>query len=107
MDTARIAEIYANTTGFDMFEGHGSDIALEDFARAIIAATNTDSQEAMDYLQRDHSRYEYVRKLNVHQFGEIFQRGLAGERFDDIIDVACGNLSAMPDRRRTVNSPEF
>ena len=31
-------------------------------------------------------RYEKVRKLNVHQFSELFQRGLKGERFDEMVD---------------------
>ena len=31
-------------------------------------------------------RYEKVRKLNAHQFSELFQRGLKGERFDEMVD---------------------
>ena len=37
-------------------------------------------------------RYEKVRKLNVHQFSELFRRGLKGERFDDMVD----GLGAKP-----------
>lgn len=37
-------------------------------------------------------RYEKVRKLNVHQFSELFQRGLKGERFDEMVD----GLEAKP-----------
>ena len=43
-------------------------------------------------------RYDYVRRLNVHQFATLFKRNLAGENFDDIVDVACGNRSSMQDR---------
>lgn len=35
-------------------------------------------------------RYEKVRKLNVHQFSELFQRGLKGERFDEMVDALEG-----------------
>lgn len=39
--------------------------------------------------QKGHARYEYVRKLNVRQFQEIFIRNLSGEyHFDDLIDAA-------------------
>ena len=31
-------------------------------------------------------RYEKVRRLNVQQFSDLFQRGLKGERFDDMVD---------------------
>ena len=37
-------------------------------------------------LMITHLRYEALRKLNVQQFSEIFQRNLRGERFDDLID---------------------
>lgn len=36
---------------------------------------------------QDHLRYEYVRRLNVHQFKSIFLRCLGPERFDDVIDA--------------------
>lgn len=34
-----------------------------------------------------YDRYEAVRKLNVHQFAELFKRNLSGERFDDMVDA--------------------
>jgi len=37
-------------------------------------------------------RYEKVRRLNAHQFSELFQRGLKGERFDEMVD----GLEAKP-----------
>ena len=37
--------------------------------------------------RQQHCRYEHVRQLNPLQFAEVFQRTLAGEPFDDIIDA--------------------
>ena len=49
------------------------------------------SFKALDY-KIGWQRYEKVRKLNVHQFSELFQRGLQGERFDEMVD----GLEAKP-----------
>ena len=39
--------------------------------------------------QKGHARYEYVRKLNAHQFQKIFTMNLTSAiRFDDFIDAA-------------------
>jgi hypothetical protein len=49
----------------------------------------TDCTEALLEFATAQSRYEYVRKLNAHQFQEIFMRNLAGSgHFDDVIDAA-------------------
>jgi len=39
-----------------------------------------------DEFFRDHFRYEAVRKMNVRQFSDVYNRNLRGENFDDMID---------------------
>jgi len=34
-----------------------------------------------------YDRYEALRKLNVQQFAELYERNLSGERFDDMVDA--------------------
>jgi DNA repair exonuclease SbcCD ATPase subunit len=42
--------------------------------------------------RRAHARYEHVRRLNVRQFADLFERNLHGEgAFDDLVDAALGN----------------
>lgn len=43
-------------------------------------------------LEKQSDRYEKIRRLNPRQFGELWQRNLKGENFDDMIDA----LTAMP-----------
>lgn len=67
---------------------------VEHHAKQIVFAI--DRIEQLEQLERQlieakkgHARYEYVRKLNVRQFQEIFIRNLSGEyHFDDLIDAA-------------------
>lgn len=37
-------------------------------------------------------RYEKLRTLNLAEITKIYQRNLAGERFDDIVDEYVGEL---------------
>jgi len=53
----------------------------------------TDCTEALLAFAIAKSRYEYVRKLNVQQFQEIFLRNLAGfGHFDDLVDAAINGV---------------
>ena len=38
------------------------------------------------------ARYEYVRRLNVPRFQELFVRCFKGERFDDLVDAGINAL---------------
>ena len=62
------------------------------FAGRILQKSNERIEQLERELaeaQKGHARYEYVRKLNVRQFQEIFIRNLSGEyHFDDLIDAA-------------------
>jgi len=37
-------------------------------------------------LVRDGLRYKKLRRLNVRQFSELYERNLAGENFDQMVD---------------------
>lgn len=59
-----------------------------------------EAEEKVTHLEREladaqkgHARYEYMRKLNVRQFQEIFICNLSGEyHFDDLIDAAISEV---------------
>lgn len=54
------------------------------------AALDTVASHVQAIRQRDAAvaRYEYLRRLNVPQFQDLFVRCLKGERFDDMVDAA-------------------
>lgn len=41
----------------------------------------------VEQLRQQAARYERLRRLNPHQFAKLYQRNLAGERFDDLVDA--------------------
>lgn len=41
----------------------------------------------VERLRQQTARYERLRRLSPHQFAELHQRNLAGERFDDVVDA--------------------
>lgn len=44
------------------------------------------SRAAAKLLAQAAKRYEKIRKMNARQFAELYQRNLAGEVFDDLVD---------------------
>lgn len=46
-------------------------------------------------LRAAERRYEYVRTLNVMQFKALFEKCLAGPRFDDEVDAAIAERTAL------------
>ncbi len=41
---------------------------------------------SMREAAQGHARYEVLRCLNPREFTELYMRGVAGERFDDMVD---------------------
>ena len=89
-DTIHALERYAvKRQDFERFE---SELAM---LKAALAAPQPEPQPVKQapiesFKELDYKvgwqRYEKVRKLNAHQFSELFQRGLKGERFDEMVD---------------------
>ena len=44
------------------------------------------AHKQQDDFKLGHERYEKLRELNAQQFSELYQRNLAGENFDEMVD---------------------
>ncbi len=53
--------------------------SLERMVRLVVA-NHTPEELALGWL-----RYEAVRKMSTHTFGELCKRNIGGERFDDMV----------------------
>jgi hypothetical protein len=56
----------------------------------IVSSTGTNLLKLATEIERlkiGHDRYEKVRRLNVHQFADLYTRNINGDaRFDDLVD---------------------
>jgi multidrug resistance efflux pump len=52
-----------------------------------LRALDNEAQHGADELTRSAARYEKVRRMNVHEFKELYDRNLRGEgAFDELVD---------------------
>lgn len=52
---------------------------------------NAALKERVGELEKGHARYEALRKLNVQQFSDLFERNIKGENFDEMVDQLSRN----------------
>jgi len=65
---------------FDLLKPDGLQDLTEMFG-------NPSSDNELKLLYKSHARYEIVRKLNVQQFAELYQKNIkTGIPFDDLVD---------------------
>lgn len=73
-----------NNTLKDWLSDALKEVSPDDYQEWI--STHQAYAAGIEKYKRDHERYEKLRKLNVQQFSELYERNIRGENFDEMVD---------------------